>query len=124
MIELSIRPLNSIVFLFDKNTKNTIVPEYSKNNIINFTNNCISIGTINEVDGKTNIKIIAKSEIINYINLNWGFSETIQTPTKKISLIQSDGSEFAAVLTKSENTSVSIGVNDLSEPDLIIIAID
>jgi hypothetical protein len=124
MIEFSIQPLNSIVFLIDKKTKNIIIPEYEKKHIINCTDSCISIGTMNEVDGKTTIKIITPSEKLKHVNLNWDFLREIQTPSKKLSLIQSDGSEFGVVFTKSEKTTVSIGINDLREPNLIIIAID
>jgi hypothetical protein len=116
-------PANSIIFLFDRSSENVVVPDYSATSVLNRTTTCVSVGTLSEFDGETKIELHRFSESKRQSELTWFDDVEIATPGGSVSVVTADNK---TLLTESSNngvTLISIGVNDLGEPDKIIFLI-
>lgn len=124
-MEFKIVPPNSIIFLFDRDVKNTVIPIYEPSNILGATENCISIGTLSEFDGETTVQLLgycvnAKKK---YPALHWFEPILLATPSASLSVVTAKNKTLGSMQTNSKCSAILIGVNDISEPDLIVICI-
>lgn len=124
-MEFKIAPPNSIIFLFDRDVKNAVIPIYEPSNILGATENCISIGTLSEFDGETTVQlwencVNAKKK---YPALHWFEPLLLATPSASLSVVTAKNKTLGSIQTNSKCSTILIGVNDISEPDLIVICI-
>jgi hypothetical protein len=62
---------NSIVFAFDVKCKDVVIPEYKTGQLIAFSANCISVGTLAEMDGETTVHLMRQSEASDFDSVNF-----------------------------------------------------
>lgn len=122
-MNLKISPPNSILFIFDKLIKNINIPTYQKSNILNISENCISIGTLNEFDGETTINFEKNSfdAKIKFPELHWFDPIALITPSSSFCVVTSANQVLHTIQTGVTVSSLLIGVNDTSEPNSIVI---
>lgn len=125
-MELKISPPNSILFIFDRASQNIKIPPYQASNILSISENCISIGTLSEFDGVTTIKLIKNCADVKkkYPSLHWFNPISLTTPSFSLSIVTSENKTLESIQTESKSIMVSVGVSDISEPDLIIVCAD
>jgi hypothetical protein len=116
-IKKTLAPPNSVIFVADPSRPYN-VPEDSGAALVASTPSCISIGTLAEMDGKTTI------ELGNTIENTTGmlkFDDEIETPGLKIAVIDAETNSLIEMAVSYNRTNIRVWVNDLNEPDHIII---
>lgn len=111
---------NSILFLWDIQNEKAEIPEYVDNQLISSNPNCISIGTLMELDGPTTISFLDSPSGLASIR---AFSGLLRAPSGEISISSSEADCLLSLRVAGVRPSIEIFVNDPSEPSLIEIVV-
>jgi hypothetical protein len=98
------------------------VPDSMNGSLIAATASCIAVGCRSEVEGETEITLGSISEV--GLSTPASFSGILATPRKSVALQTIFNESIIEFAVPSEQTLVSIWVNDANEPDEIIVGLD
>ena len=113
-------PQNSIIFVADPDNKYE-VPNDTGAALVTHSGSCIAVGALAEMDGETTVSIETGERTAN---LQIAYTGTIDTPNRKIAVIDVSGKTWIICSVQRATTHVTIRVNDPSEPDRIAIVLD
>lgn len=122
-MKTTLSPPNSIIFLFDQTNKAVVPPEYNASRVVSSNNNCVSIGTRSEFDGETTVELNSYQGGRFDPELIWFHDIKIATPGGIVSVVTSHNDALLTVSSGTRATRLAIGLNDPSEPDIIVIRI-
>ena len=111
---------NSILFLWDLQNKKAEIPQYEDNQLISSNPNCISIGTLMELDGPTTVSFL---EVASGLAPIRAFSGLLNAPSGEISISSSEADSLLCLRVAGVKANIEIFVNDPSEPSLIEIVV-
>lgn len=114
-----IAPPNSVVLIED--SRGGEIPNTMGGELIAFTDSCIAVGSRSEYDGQTEILLGPIEEVDP--GENNAFDGFIATPSQRIVVRSVLGMNILEVPVAKQRTSIRIWVNDLYEPDRIIIGV-
>lgn len=118
-----IAPPNSRIFVFDATAKNIMIPACVSRELIASNDTCVSVGTLSESDGETTIEITSDRVYLVQADLRWTHGLRINTPGKQVSVVTSQNDRLLTVDCLATKSAITIGVNDESEPDRVVIFI-
>lgn len=98
------------------------VPRSLGHSLVAATSSCIAVGCRSEVDGPTEFTLGSIKEV--GIVSPPAFSGVLQTPHRVVVVQTIFNEPILEMLVPSEQTGVSIWLNDPSEPDKIIVGLD
>lgn len=111
---------NSILFLWDIQNKKAEIPHYEDNQLISSNLNCISIGTLMELDGPTTVSFLDVASGLAPIR---AFTGLLNAPSGEISITSSEADSLLCLRVAGVRPTIEIFVNDPSEPSLIEIVV-
>ena len=111
---------NSILFLWDRQNKKAEIPHYEDNQLISSNLNCISIGTLMELDGPTTVSFLDVASGLAPIR---AFTGLLNAPRGEISISSSEADSLLCLRVAGVRPTIEIFVNDPSEPSLIEIVV-
>ena len=114
-LEITLSPPNSLILLMDYEFGD--VPE-DIDGLIAATNSCVAVGTLSEYDGKTRIVLTDSDE---HVSGQLAFEGDVLTPSKEISICSVENIKLLSMHSGSEKTHLRVFVNDVDEPDQIIV---
>ena len=111
-----------MLFLYDRNGKDIVIPDYDPHQTVVASSNAISIATISDKDGEVDIRICFgedsfSSEIYKI------FSGPLSVDTETLSICSMGDEKIASVKTRSRNPVIEIYSNKIHFPSLIVILI-
>lgn len=116
---IRISPPNSIVFICDPSSRAVDVPEYVNGQLIAATRSCISVGTLAEMDGETEISL---SEVATSGELGeLVFDGMVLTPGKVVAVCNARDETLLSLPVSTVAVRVKVFANDRSEPDRIVV---
>lgn len=98
------------------------IPPSLGGSIIAATASCIAVGCRSEIDGDTELTLGPLNEVGTSTHL--AFSGALSTPRKSIAIQTVFNEAILEMAVSSEETRLSIWVNDLSEPDKIVVGVE
>ena len=115
---------NSIVFAFDVKCGDVVIPEYRTGQLIAFSTNCISVGTLAEMDGETTVHLMRQSETSDFdsVNFEWSKPMMIATPSKSLSVVTSENTVLFTMPVQHAASKIIVGTNSEVVPDVIVFA--
>jgi len=119
MMEINFYPPNGILFIEDPTNENVQIPEYIDGDIISHNKSCVSVCTQAYVDGEVLVKLLSEADSANLQTAYKVFRGIISTPGKIISIITSENEEIIRMNVGTENTIISIFVDDADNPGII-----
>jgi hypothetical protein len=120
---INIAPPNSIVFVFDRGNKTVEIPEYVNNRVTVASKSCVSVCTLAEMDGETEVTLSNSQD--DQIKSDFAFSDEfkIETPSLELSVSSSQNVELLTTRVEKETTNIRVYYNDKREPDRIAIEV-
>ena len=115
--KISFAPPNSLVFL--SGLEIFEIPQSMGDLIVVQTPSCLAIGCMSEADGPTEFIFTSANESASGLKLV--FSGDLPTPNKHLTLTTVYQVKIIEIPVKEKKVRVSIWVNDLKEPDRILI---
>jgi hypothetical protein len=116
---IRISPPNSIVFICDPSSREVDVPEYVTGQLIAATQSCISVGTLAEMDGETEISL---SDVPSSAELGeLVFDGMVRTPGRVVAVCNARDETLLSLPVSSVAVRVKVFANDRSEPDRIVV---
>jgi hypothetical protein len=113
-VEVTVKPPNSLVLVGDP----LGAPPISMgNDLVAATTSCVAVGTLNEADGATRLRLV---EALGDIPPILAFEGILQTPNRVLSIRNVLGKTYLEQPV-SKITNVQIWVNHQSEPDEICV---
>lgn len=122
MITKKLAPPNSIILIMASD--NQIIPSSMRESVISVTEFCICIGTLSELDGDTSVSICraleAEESTLNE-HSHKIFSGHIYSQDGKFGVFTSHLDKIIDVPCEDRKLKLTIMINDLREPDSILI---
>ncbi|MEZ5886397.1 MAG: hypothetical protein R3D56_05915 [Paracoccaceae bacterium] len=87
MLNAVLSPPNAILFVFDPTNRGVTIPEYADGKLAAATDTCVSVGTLPEADGETEVSLATESPIAK--GLKQVYCGKITTPGGKIAVVTS-----------------------------------
>jgi hypothetical protein len=117
ILERSIAPPHPIVFIVDP-SQHSEVPGDTGATLVTSTPSCITVGTQDAASGETMIRLgdVPKEPAGHLV-----FDGTLETPGRRVAVEDSGLAQILSMSVENVRTPIRIWVNDLSEPDLIVI---
>ncbi|MET0819483.1 MAG: hypothetical protein ABWY58_00840 [Aeromicrobium sp.] len=117
-----VRPPNSLIFVMDERVG--VIPGDSSMTPVAVTSSCVTVPTLTELDGETEILLSDPESFSPTPDLAMVWSGTLRTA----GVLQVSTSDAEALLTlellANETPVVSVWANDRNEPDVIWIVVD
>jgi hypothetical protein len=117
VLETSLAPEHSIVFVSDLSQKETI-PAITRSGNVWATSSCIAVGTLAYMDGPTHI-VLADESLSNPRILV--FSGKLATPGRRIAISDSSRTAHLSMPVSNPVTNLQILANDIREPTEILV---
>ena len=109
-----------IIFVFDYKNKDAIIPEHDPDLIVSANSSCASIRAICYVDGDITINLAEKSSD-KPAALIKAFEGCVETPTKHLSVVNSENEKLLEREVEFELTTISIWIDEVEHPSLIFV---
>lgn len=118
---ITFSPPNSVILLMDFNHGD--IPNWNPQKIVSATKTCIAVGTLNEIDGETLVRLFSDTggEIDG---LTIYFDGFIETPNKEVALVTILNEKKLEMEVKGTKTRIRVYANDEHEPDKLSIVFD
>jgi hypothetical protein len=120
MTEVAVRPPNAVVLV--EGSEKSDVPEAMAGRIVAATSNCLAIGPRSEIEGVTTIRVT--DEPVLDQSLAEAFAGYLTVDGGRVVVGRVTGEVYATMPAPDGRTSRRVLVNDLDEPDLVLVAID
>jgi len=117
VVETSVAPPNSIVFVVDP-THVSVVPEDTGVALVTATDSCVAIGTREQASGETRIRLETASGDLEGSVV---FQGLLETPGRKVAVETSELDRLVAIDVENASTHIKVWVDDDSEPSSITI---
>lgn len=117
---ITMRPSNSLIFIMDYSFGK--LPEFMSGNLVAFTDSCVAIGTLSEVDGETTI-VVTDSLLDVQSTERLVFDGVVATQGGELSVCSTTNEKLLTVKRSNRNIHVKVFANDASEPDKIVVLI-
>jgi hypothetical protein len=121
MNSVKISPPNSILFVLDPTNKSAAIPTYIDGKLVSSTESCVSVATLPDIDGETEISLESSRNL--HSDLNEVFSGKVSTPGSKIAIVTSQLQKLLEMPVSQDKTMVRIWANDQKEPNKIVVGI-
>lgn len=116
---ITLAPPNSLILIMDYDFGE--LPEDIGNQLIAFTDSCVAVGTLSEVDGNTTITLTDDQEHGKHGEMF--FEGTLKIPSHELSICSTDNVQLLAMQLSKPEIKIKIIANDASEPDNIIVLV-
>jgi hypothetical protein len=114
-----VAPPYSVVFVLDVDDVNAEIPETTS--VITFTESCVAVQCLAEVDGETEFRLGAASKVDP--GNRPAFVGTLKTPSRILSIQTAERAIILETPVESERTRISIWINDATRPDIVSVGI-
>lgn len=114
---IAIRPPNSLILIMDYVFGE--IPAAMNDALVSSSAYCIAVGTLAEFDGETTITLANVAQ--DFVGLENVFRGVLNTPSKQLSICNVKNEILLFLSDLTERTNVQVFVNDLSEPDQILV---
>lgn len=114
---IAIRPPNSLILIMDYVFGE--IPVAINDALVSSSASCIAVGTLAEFDGETTITLANVAQ--DFVGLENVFRGVLSTPSKQLSICNVKNEMLLFLSDLTERTNVQVFVNDLSEPDQILV---
>ena len=116
---IAIRPPNSLILIMDYVFGEIPVAMNENDALVSSSASCIAVGTLAEFDGETTITLANVAQ--DFVGLENVFRGVLNTPSKQLSICNVKNEMLLFLSDLTERTNVQVFVNDLSEPDQILV---
>lgn len=114
---VTLAPPNSLILVMDRSFGE--LPDAMNGQLVAFTDSCIAVGTLSEVDGETAITMTDSLEGIERGEMV--FDGVLKTPQCEVSVCSVTNEKLLTMKLPASEAHVQIFANDASEPDEIIV---
>ena len=121
MFEITVRPPNSLVLVVT--ARDPEIPDSMHGELVASTATCIAIGTLNELDGETTIRLTSATASDGEDTLRLVFERTLDNPSGFVRVVSVNGDVYIEQPSAGRSIPISIFANDSTEPDIIVIEI-
>ena len=114
---------NAIIFIYDRDNQNVIIPEYSPESLIAQNAGCVSVATQADVDGEVTLNLkdnFSDNELVGHQKIHSGY---LETPHKKIGISTSENEAVLECLITTNRTLITIWVDDTKYPSSILVLV-
>ena len=98
------------------------LPEAMNGQLVAFTDSCVAVGTLSEVDGETTI--ILTDSLVGVKRGQMVFDGTLKVPRRELAVCSSADRMLLTMKLPRSEARVQIFANDASEPDQIVVFVD
>ncbi len=119
-VKANLAPPSSVVLISD--TSGGEIPKSMNDSLISATNSCVAVGCLSEDDGVTEFTLGTLSEFDRKDKP--AFEGILKTPNYKVAIRSVLGQQLLELPVRQELTRLKIWVNDASEPNNVIVAVD
>jgi hypothetical protein len=116
---VEIAPPNSLILVVGSSLPE--IPRSFGDSIVASTSTCVAVGCRSESDGPTRFLLGTEGDIT--LNGAPAFAGKLQTPDHVVALETVEGTRVAQQAVHSDVVVIRVWVNDLSEPDEVMVAI-
>lgn len=119
MSSVTIGAAHGIVFIFDPQPPDVVVPECVADSLVASTDSCTSVAVQPEVDGDVEISMLCSGEIPpDLVHVG---SASVALPSGKIAVTTADSGSLIEYDVPDDHASVSIYVDDVKFPARVFI---
>lgn len=120
MNTITLAPPNSLVFVMDHSSGE--LPKAMNDQLVAFTDSCVAVGTLSEVDGETTITLTDSLEGVKRGQMV--FDGVLKVPRHALSVCSAADTKLLTMTLPGSEAHVQIFANDASEPDEIVVFVD
>lgn len=114
---ITLAPPNSLILVMDISFGE--LPDDMGGRLVSFTDSCVAVGTLSEVDGDTTIIMTNSLDGVGLGEMV--FDGILKVPKKELSVCSVRNEKLLTLELSSEEAHVQIFANDPSEPDEIVV---
>ena len=122
MIEIRKSIPRGMLFLYDHNGKDIVIPDYDPQQTVVASSNAISIATISDMDGEVDIKLCASEEFFSSEMFKL-FSNILNVDAGTLSICFMGDKKIASINTTSGSSLVEIYANKRRFPSSVVITV-
>lgn len=120
MTSITLSPQNSLIFVMDHSSGE--LPEAINGQSVAFTDSCVAVGTLCEVDGETTITLTDSLEGVRRDQMV--FDGVLNVPQRELAVCSAANERLLTMKLPRPEARVQIFANDASEPDQIVVFVD
>jgi len=98
------------------------LPEAMNGQLVAFTDSCVAVGTLSEVDGETTITLTDSLEGVQRGQLV--FDGVLKVPQHELAVCSAADERLLTLKLQRSEARVQVFANDASEPDRIVVFVD
>ncbi len=120
--EAFVRASNSLLLVLDPSCEE--LPETMGGGLVAATDGCIAVGTLAEFDGATRLRLMLRDDAVvcgDTLPSISAYEGWLVTPSGIVTIASILGDVFVEAAVSKERTAIQVLVNDLTEPDDIVV---
>lgn len=122
MLKAVLSPPNAILFVFDPTNKDVVIPSYVNGELTAATESCVSVGTLADVDGDTEVILDIGAAVS--ADLERVFSGVITTPGGKVAVVTSQFQRVLELDVPIGAVDITIWTDDERNPGRVVISVE
>ena len=122
-METDVAVENGILFILDPSNRGAIVPDYRPGEVCGWTDSCVSVPTIADVDGNVTVSLDFEDGQGGTRARSLVFEGSIETPGRRLAIVSIAMKRVLEIEVPGAAARLRVGVDDVDFPSAVSVTV-